>query len=356
MLLLAQTLAAGGRRFLRVLQTHTGFGSGSAVPLCLWAAGAQEQARCRGCFPPLRDSTCSQRGRFCAGEAVSHLKHKTTAHAGCSCLAGELEICEVRGAAVFPRKGAKNPGERENPFFWRVVLHLGLPVPPGKGPDAAQETKSGHLWRVAGRPLLDSVPCCWYQPRKPKRLRPLLPCARQSRAVSAWLQGSLVPLLPSGIAADAGAGSGLCCSSCRTDETRLSPDLPRVLGSWCLRSLPGWDGLCGAAGCDCSMLSSSLTSCLWFSDCFLAFQLEVGMRQASQREIRDAASLRHGKGLPWQRVGGTGGDASREQVLLPGFCWQRLCPRSSGSADWAGVGFPESRAPCASCFLRVVGC
>lgn len=69
---------------------------------------------------------------------------------------------------MFPRKGAKNPGERENPFFWRVVLHLGLPVPPGKGPDAAQEMKSGHLWRVAGRPLLDSVPCCWYQPRKPK--------------------------------------------------------------------------------------------------------------------------------------------------------------------------------------------
>lgn len=251
----------------------------SAVPLRLWAAGAQEHARCRGCFPPLRDLSCLQRGRFCVGEAVSRLKHKTTAHAGCSCLAGELEIREARGAAAFSRKGAKNPGERGNPFFWRVALHLGLPALPGKGPDAAQETKSDHLWRVAGRPLLDSVPRCWHQLRKPKRLRPLLPCVRQSRAVSAWLRGSLVPLLPSGILADAGLGGGsrLCRSSCRTDETRLSPDLPWVLGSWCLRSLPSWDGLCGAAGCDCSVLSSSLTSCLWFSYHFLAFQLEVGM-------------------------------------------------------------------------------
>lgn len=63
----------------------------------------------------------------------------------------------------------------------------------------------------------------------------------------------------------------------------------------------------------------------WFSHFFLPFQLEVGMRQTGQREIGDAASLRHGEELLGQSVGGTGGE--QVLLLLLGSCtWS--CSRS----------------------------
>lgn len=96
---------------------------------------AQGMFLLKGKLSPPRHSTpldliCSRRSRFCVGEAVSCLKHKTTAHAGCSCSAGEFESHKTLGAAALSLKGVKNLVERKNPCFWRDVLHLSLPLTP----------------------------------------------------------------------------------------------------------------------------------------------------------------------------------------------------------------------------------
>lgn len=95
--------------------------------------GARETCRWKGCYPPIPprstplDLICSRRSRFCVGEAVSCLKHKTAAHAGCSCSAGELESHKTLGAAALSLKGVKNLGERKKSFLLEGCAALGPP-------------------------------------------------------------------------------------------------------------------------------------------------------------------------------------------------------------------------------------
>lgn len=106
------------------------------VSLCLGSASRGEGVPAeREAFPPCRstplDLICSRRSRFCVGEAVSCLKHKTTAHAGCSCSAGELESHKTLGAAALSLKGVKNLGERKKSLLLEGCAALGpLPLPP----------------------------------------------------------------------------------------------------------------------------------------------------------------------------------------------------------------------------------
>lgn len=101
-----------------------------------------------------------RRSRFCVGEAVSCLKHKTAAHAGCSCSAGELESHKTLGAAALSLKGVKNLGEEKNPFFWRGLQYLGLSPPSRNGSGFGFEVALEHLLSTAGRPVLEAVPRC----------------------------------------------------------------------------------------------------------------------------------------------------------------------------------------------------
>lgn len=84
----------------------------------------------------------------------------------------------------------------------------------------------------------------------------------------------------------------------------------------------------------------------WFSHFFLPFQLEVGMRQTGQREIGDAASLRHGEELLGQSVGGTGGE--QVLLLLLGSCtWS-----CSHSGPWGAFGVEGLWSWCPAGILR----
>lgn len=92
--------------------------------------GAQETCLLEGRLSPHStplDLICSRRSRFCVGEAVSCLKHKTAAHAGCSCSAGELESRKTLGAAALSLKGVKNLGERKKSFLLEGCAALGPP-------------------------------------------------------------------------------------------------------------------------------------------------------------------------------------------------------------------------------------
>lgn len=122
---------------------------------------AQETGPLEGRLSPPLDLICLRRSRFCVGEAVSCLKHKTAAHAGCSCLAGELESHKTLGAAALSLKGVKNVGERKNPFFWRDVLHLGLPPHHPEADMALVLKLYCSILGAADRPVLGAVPGCW---------------------------------------------------------------------------------------------------------------------------------------------------------------------------------------------------
>lgn len=95
------------------------------------------------------------------------------------------------------------------------------------------------------------------------------------------------------------------------------------------------------------------------------------MRQTRQREIGDAASLRHGEEPPGQRVGGTGGEqvllllllgsVQTELLVLWAACAGMLGCRmgvldgvGGGFWSWCPAGIPRRNVPGRSCV--VMGC
>jgi len=133
-------------------QAEKPLGSGSVlVCWCLWAVPAREQGSLRN-MPPGREanppprSTPSHlmcwRSRFCVGEAVSCLKHKTTADAGCGCLAGELESHKILGAAALSLKG-----EEKKSFPLEGCAALG---PPPHLPEMDLALVLGLDWNNSG--------------------------------------------------------------------------------------------------------------------------------------------------------------------------------------------------------------
>lgn len=119
-LLLTQKLAADGLSCCLLLScTHAP--NHRSVPRCSHSPRAQHRAAlCPDPPSVLQDPICSWSSRFGGDEAVSRLKHKTTAHAGCSCRAGEQRKAQ-RAARLFLRV-QRTQRKGEKPSFWRLAL------------------------------------------------------------------------------------------------------------------------------------------------------------------------------------------------------------------------------------------
>lgn len=165
---------------------------------------------------------------------------------------------------------------------------MGLLPPSRNGSGFGFEVVLEHLLSAADRPVLEPSPAASDQPRKDKPLpgQPplllpsfLLPIKRICRGeVGVHQLDTLVLLLLNLCWWDSSweGGSRLCCSCHCASTSWPSSDRPVESGQWSESEQAAWPGW-GRAGSSCSVAINSLTSCLWFSYCFLAFQLEVGM-------------------------------------------------------------------------------